>query len=56
MTSPRKGLFSVMLYKQQIIRVKNPNWQEGWPEGYLHQRDRPAEDLNLGPSGCETTL
>ena len=32
-----------------IIRAKNPNWQEGWPEGNIRQRDRQAEDLNSGP-------
>ena len=27
----------VPCYTRWLRRVKNPNWQEGWPEGYLHQ-------------------
>ena len=32
-----------------ILRAKNPNWQESWPESNIHKRDRQAEDLNSGP-------
>ena len=38
--------FSVPFYPTSFIRIKIPNWQEGWPEGYLHQRDRRADYSN----------
>ena len=48
MTAPRKELFSAMLWAINH-KGENPNRQEGWPEGYIHQRDWRAEDSNSGP-------
>ena len=37
--------------------VKNLKWQERWPEGYLHQRDRRVKDSNSEPQrGYESAL
>ena len=55
MTAPHKGLFSAILHTLNY-KGQNPNWLEGWPEGYLHQRDQWAEDSNSGPPGYESVL
>ena len=46
-TMRRAVSFIAMLYTI-IIRVKNSKCQKGWPDGYIHQRGRRAEDSNWG--------
>ena len=55
MTASHKGLFSAMLHTI-YQRAKNPNWQEGWLEGNIHQHDRRAKDSNSEPPGYESAL
>ena len=43
-------------YKKVSISNDNPNWQGGWLEGYIHQHDQRADDLNLGHLGYKTAL
>ena len=40
----------------QGLMVKKPNWQEGWLEGYKHQRGRLADNWNSGPPDYESAL